>query len=298
MLVKRNLLRRPATKEEIDSLQYPKDKFELISVDYTDEWDLKKQATGVYAKKKKSYVTHKKAVHITVKCKKCGTVLSERTDRPDMRCFVGPCADKWIDLTGRRFGKLVVEELALDKMQKKEGQRQRIWYWKCRCDCGNITYKTQHDLVFQECCQCRVCGRKLAAEKTKLPGDASKWHRMIRYYKKNASVTGREFSLTDEEFKRLAQSDCAYCGAKPAMTGYNIICNGVDRIDSSRGYVTGNVVPCCTRCNIMKKNMSVDEFLGHIEKIYNFRCACLRLNDHPEKEYTASAVETGVGPKG
>lgn len=44
--------------------------------------------------------------------------------------------------------------------------------------------------------------------------------------------------------------------------------NGIDRIDSAKGYVEGNVVPCCKFCNEMKSDKSRDEFLQLIAAIY------------------------------
>jgi hypothetical protein len=43
--------------------------------------------------------------------------------------------------------------------------------------------------------------------------------------------------------------------------------NGIDRVDSSMGYVAGNVVPCCSTCNRMKLDHSYDDFIAHIKKI-------------------------------
>lgn len=42
---------------------------------------------------------------------------------------------KFIDLTGKRFGKLTVIERASNRVGKDN--RSRV-YWLCRCDCGNI----------------------------------------------------------------------------------------------------------------------------------------------------------------
>ena len=43
------------------------------------------------------------------------------------------------DLTGKRFGRLVViEDAGLDKHSHR--------VWKCKCDCGNIHYATTSDL--------------------------------------------------------------------------------------------------------------------------------------------------------
>lgn len=41
---------------------------------------------------------------------------------------------KFLDLTGKRFGRLTV--IGVDK-KVKSGKRER-YYWKCKCDCGNI----------------------------------------------------------------------------------------------------------------------------------------------------------------
>ncbi len=50
---------------------------------------------------------------------------------------------------------------------------------------------------------------------------------------------------------------------------YNFIYNGIDRIDSSKGYIQGNVVTCCRTCNVAKMDMDYKEFINHITKIYN-----------------------------
>jgi len=43
--------------------------------------------------------------------------------------------------------------------------------------------------------------------------------------------------------------------------------SGLDRVDSSRGYVHGNVVPCCGECNYAKQDLSVDDFLASVARI-------------------------------
>lgn len=44
------------------------------------------------------------------------------------------------DLTGKRFGWLIV----LEKTEKRSSSREMVW--KCRCDCGNITYVATKNL--------------------------------------------------------------------------------------------------------------------------------------------------------
>ena len=53
---------------------------------------------------------------------------------------------------------------------------------------------------------------------------------------------------------------CYYCGDAP---------NSVDhKIPSSRGGQRGdNLVPACFRCNQMKGNLTVEEFVAHMQRI-------------------------------
>ena len=44
--------------------------------------------------------------------------------------------------------------------------------------------------------------------------------------------------------------------------------SGIDRIDSNLGYLENNVVPCCKFCNFMKLNLTTEDFLNRIAKIY------------------------------
>lgn len=70
-----------------------------------------------------------------------------------------------IDLTGKRFGKLVV----IEPIQEGKGNKK----WKCQCDCGNITTPTTSSLVRNKTIGCG-CGlqdhfRKYRISKGKNP---------------------------------------------------------------------------------------------------------------------------------
>ena len=289
MQVKRNLVRRAPTEEEKANLLFPRDKFELISVDYVDEWDKSHGRVRIGAVVKQ-YMQSQKAVHITVRCKKCGKVRKAATDRADMSCKFGPCNFNWVDLTGKRFGHLVVDKL--DHRKNNCNQRQATWYWRCTCDCGNVCYRTTASLQHSLNAACPKCAFKIAIGKTTLPNGLSKWHRMMRVYAKNAMRCGRVFHLTDEEFIRVASAPCTYCGAPPVMSSYKVVCNGIDRIDNDRGYEPDNVTACCHWCNIAKGKHSRADFLRHVAVIA--RHCDLKLNDHPEREYVPSGTEMGA----
>ena len=55
---------------------------------------------------------------------------------------------KYEDLTGQRFGRLIV----LEPTDKKNNDGRRIW--KCQCDCGNIKYTTCQNLKRGHCTSC------------------------------------------------------------------------------------------------------------------------------------------------
>jgi hypothetical protein len=84
------------------------------------------------------------------------------------------------------------------------------------------------------------------------------------------------FTLSDDEFRKITCSPCLYCGRKPsqivsdktASEHGDYVYNGVDRVDSDKGYISGNCVSCCKRCNGMKSRLSLTDFLKQICKIF------------------------------
>lgn len=76
-------------------------------------------------------------------------------------------------------------------------------------------------------------------------------------YKYRAKKHGIEFSISDELFYELLESDCYYCG----RTSDPNHLNGIDRLDSNCGYTDANVEACCTACNYMKNSFDVNIFV-------------------------------------
>lgn len=96
--------------------------------------------------------------------------------------------------------------------------------------------------------------------------------------KSRAKQIGKEWGLDEQFVRDITTKDCYYCGKAPmqrmlshALSNGAYIYNGIDRLESSKGYVAANVVPCCVRCNQGKNNMSKEEFFKWIERIYQFR---------------------------
>jgi hypothetical protein len=82
-------------------------------------------------------------------------------------------------------------------------------------------------------------------------------------YKNNAKHRKIEWSLTKDEFAEMWNLDCYYCGQEIPLIG-------VDRVDSSMGYVKNNVVSCCSLCNVIKMDLSYEDFLTQAKRIYEY----------------------------
>lgn len=119
---------------------------------------------------------------------------------------------------------------------------------------------------------CRNCAARWNAVKNP-ESDIAKtlvWSR----YRNQAKNRGLEWSLTRDEMVRLCSSPCVYCGepwssvATPQQSWKREWrYNGIDRIDSSHGYVLGNVQPCCKWCNRAKSDREESDFLDWAKKV-------------------------------
>jgi hypothetical protein len=82
----------------------------------------------------------------------------------------------------------------------------------------------------------------------------------------SAKSRGLEVNISQIEYDMLINLGCMYCGDELSENKGV----GLDRIDSSIGYISSNVTPCCKRCNVAKNDMDICEFLTWVEKIYKF----------------------------
>ena len=161
-------------------------------------------------------------------------------------------------LINKRFGKLIV-------LKEVGRAKDRSVIWECQCDCGNKTNTTSRSLMCQDTKSCG-CLRKISS------GEAN-FNKLLANYKNSAKVRNVPFTLSDEQFRELTQEKCFYCGSEPSQEKYRkfsngaYVFNGIDRKDNSKGYVQGNVLPCCFICNRAKGNMSYEDFSLWIKRI-------------------------------
>lgn len=76
-----------------------------------------------------------------------------------------------------------------------------------------------------------------------------------------AKAKDKTNELSYEQQLSLWCSPCYLCGMSPAF--------GIDRLNSSENYKEDNCKPCCSQCNYMKKDLSYNDFIKHVDYIHN-----------------------------
>lgn len=172
------------------------------------------------------------------------------------------------DLTGKRFGQvLVIKQAESDKWKKKQ--------WLCKCDCGNDKILVGNELVNGRSKSCGCRRRRLMT-----PSEYCNENYVLREYKTGAKRRGYTWALTRKEAVSLLTTKCHYCGCSPTRVKDQrpdvskvFLHNGIDRKDPSEGYIPQNCVPCCTRCNYAKRDMTYQVFLDFIKIVFQTRIA-------------------------
>lgn len=175
-------------------------------------------------------------------------------------------AYNFIDLSGKKFGKLLVIKDTGKNYISSKGRRCPIFL--CKCECGEEKEISSNSL--------RAGSKSCSCSKVGWPGarvDDAEFAQIFARYKIEAKNRNLEFFLSREEFMILIKLPCFYC----CRIGTNFVrhkrlngevryYNGIDRVDNSEGYKTNNCVPCCKKCNSDKKSVSKNI----IEKAFHF----------------------------
>lgn len=203
------------------------------------------------------------------------------------------------DFIGTEIGKVIV--ISFDKEVK--GVKRSIYYYKYKCICGNIDSAPKYSLLqskkSKNTYSCTTCRKNKLSEWAKtahikyIDPIEGKCSILFSNYRSKCKIKDWEFKLTFEEFKNLVLNNCHYCNLEPnkcrldrakSRQGISrIYFNGIDRINSDIGYNINNVVSCCEDCNKAKRNLSYEQFLELIKRIYNFKIKDYKFEEKCEK---------------
>jgi len=116
--------------------------------------------------------------------------------------------------------------------------------------------------------QCKLCvGKARGYAKNRTVGDKTRIYRRVI---KNARNRGLEFNLTEEQMWDTYTAKCALSGVDLTTT-YKGGTASLDRIDSSVGYVVGNIQWVAGKVNLAKRNLTDDEFIYICINVANTR---------------------------
>lgn len=147
----------------------------------------------------------------------------------------------------------------------------------CLCDCGK-EFILRVDLLNSHR-GCKNCGQYYGGIQRVLPDNEAAKRKYYATYRFNAAKRDLIFNLPREDFDKIIAQNCHYCGMSPTDQSYlsksskkynTFFASGVDRLDSKLGYSADNCVPCCSRCNRMKMDLSYTDFISHVLDIREF----------------------------
>lgn len=168
---------------------------------------------------------------------------------------------------GQQFGELIV----LEKISKKK--------CKCLCSCGNEKIIYICNLKSGHSTSCG-CFRSATAANRRWTGFGEISGHYWSVIQHGCTIRSRiiEFNITIEYAWRLfLQQDrkCALSGEvllfAKSFKGKKEQTASLDRIDSSKGYIEGNVQWIHKNINIMKSNFDEQDFINWCQKITKYR---------------------------
>lgn len=177
---------------------------------------------------------------------------------------------KSIDISGKRFGNLLAIEYS---------HTNKVEYWKFECElCNNIGIRRKPDVMRGKTTSCG-CQKNVGLKNGQWLGYKEIDGRIFGHYKKNAIKRGIEFNITIEDMYNqflLQNKKCPY-------TNYDLILSApstfmrtpenasLDRIESNLGYIKGNIQWVYKKINILKNELSHNEFI-ELCNIIAFNC--------------------------
>lgn len=187
------------------------------------------------------------------------------------------------DRTGDKHGRLTVISHS-----GKDHRNKHLWL--CLCECGNEKVVVGDNLSSGKSNSCGCLKTEFLARRGNQYGlyedrEVALLKVQYSHLKRRNKLKGFSDVISLDEFCTISKSPCKYCGLEYSkeiedrvneskkqkrLSDHVLKCNGVDRVDSSKGYTVENSVACCKYCNTAKNTMTESEFYAWIKRVYEF----------------------------
>lgn len=187
------------------------------------------------------------------------------------------------DRTGDKHGRLTVISHS-----GKDHRNKHLWL--CLCECGNEKVVVGDNLSSGKSNSCGCLKTEFLARRGNQYGlyedrEVALLKVQYSHLKRRNKLKGFSDVISFDEFCTISKSPCKYCGLEYSkeiedrlneskkqkrLSDHVLKCNGVDRVDSSKGYTVENSVACCKYCNTAKNTMTESEFYAWIKRVYEF----------------------------
>jgi len=160
-----------------------------------------------------------------------------------------------IQLTGKIFGELQV-------IGPSESSRNGASKWHCRCSCGNETTVYSSHLLRGNTTSCGHIMRRSGARNFKGVGDMPKSY-FSSVQRGAMGGKGRKpisFDITMEYIWEIFVEQRGFCALSNLPIDFKSKTASLDRVDSSLGYVEGNLQWLHKDINMMKRHYSTEYF--------------------------------------
>lgn len=187
------------------------------------------------------------------------------------------------DRTGDKHGRLTVISHS-----GKDHRGKHLWL--CLCECGNEKVVVSDNLSSGKSNSCGCLKAEMLSRKGNQYGiykdrEGALLRVQYSHLKRRDKKKGFSDTMSFDAFSLLSKQPCKYCGLEYSkeiedrlneskkqkrLSDHVLKCNGIDRVDSSKGYTVENSVACCKYCNTAKNTMTESDFFKRVKRVYEF----------------------------
>lgn len=156
-------------------------------------------------------------------------------------------------------------------------KRKYQHYWNCKCDCGNPTVVRAANLVTGVTKSCGCLHRLRGSKHKDWKGHGEIYKDFFTTIVRGANARKLPIDITIEQIWDLFLKQDRCC----ALTGLLLkfgetskdrsITASLDRIDSNKGYTIDNVQWVHKVINMMKNNLSCDDFINYCSLVSKYK---------------------------